>query len=327
MLKRIVTTFLILIFPFTLSSCGANKGQEDTSLKLVLNKEEVELFPDETFTLSGQLKGNKKDIPSTTLISWSSADEHIADVTYLTGQITAITPGKTIITGEAINFMTSEVLATATCEVTVKKIEGFDYEIGQPNGFIRDTSYLLFNVPIKNTGNMNIYLGRGEYLITNKYGDELAESVFGMYAYPRIIAPGETGYYFYTVQSNAFEGKTINDLVITPTLTIKAAKDAKCERYSVSELTFDTSWLGYPLINGVLINNSNERIAKPVIAVHIFNTDGQFLLTKAGSFEEGINPNESKEFTLDLHGYGGDDIALSEIGKCVPIAYDNVSID
>lgn len=341
--KKTIALSMMLLLTSALSACGANNAKSDNQKSgqqpntqinnssntnkgpsLTIDKTKVELYPDEIVKLNATV--SNYDSPyGLVFITWSSSDDNIAEVSALTGEVTAISAGKAIITAS----VASDDTLVATCEVTVKKEEGVNYEIGNPEGFIRDKDYLMLNIPVKNTGTKNIYLKTGVYKIANKYGDELTSYSLGMSAYPRIIAPGETGYFFDTAYSTAFEGKTLSDLVITPSFAIRSAKNAKCERYKVSELTIEKSTFGSDtIIKGTVTNDKQERISKPVIAIHIFNKENKYMRTAAGSFQEGLNPGESKSFTLTIMNLSnGEGIAVDEIGKTEAVAYDNVSVE
>lgn len=340
--KKTIALSMMLLLTSALSACGANNAksgdqksgqQPNTQINnsskasnepsITIDKTKIELYPDESVTLNATVS-NYESPYGIIFITWSSSDRNIAEVSSLTGTVTGVSSGKAIITASVSG---AENLV-ATCEVTVKKEEGVNYEVGSPTGFIRDSSYLMFNIPVKNTGTKNLYLKNADFLITNKYGDELVKSVFSMSARPKIIAPGETGYFFDTQYSSTFEGKTLDDLIITPSLAIRSAKNAKCERYKVSGLTIEKSTYGSDtVVKGTVTNDKQERIGKPVIAIHFFNKDNKYMKTEARSFQEGINPGESKDFSFTIMNVGGDSITVDEIGKTEAIAYDDVSIE
>ncbi len=310
---------LCAIVSFSTVSCGEkNNSSINHEPTLVLNKTSISLNQEETFTLTARIKNAKR--PTLDSFTWASSNEDVATV--ISGKVTAIGVGTAIITCEA-SFYDDYF---AQCEVTVTREAGFDYEIGKADGKIID-DYYRFYIPVKNTGTMNICLYRMTYQITNKYGDELYNSYFSMAAAPNIIAPGETGYFYDDPYNGygSFKGKTSNDLVVIQHPIIRKAKDYKCERYQVSEPKIVDSEYGFgSYIEGTLTNNSSTRITKPIIALHLFDSRNKFLYCYARSFQEGINPGETKEYSISLSTYGGDQVDKSEIARIKAIAYDNV---
>lgn len=315
---KVITLFAIV--SFTTISCSDKNGHNsvDQEPTLVLNKTSLSLNQEETFTLTAEIKYSKR--PTIDSFTWSSSNEDVARVS--SGKVTAIGVGTAIITAKATFYDNY----SAQCEVTVTREAGFDYEIGKPDGKVID-DYYRFYIPVKNTGTMNICLYRMTYQITNKYDDELYDSFFSMSSAPMIIAPGETGYFYDTPYNGhgSFEGKTSNDLVVIQHPIIRKANDYKCERYQVSEPTIVDSEYGFgSYIEGSLTNNSSARITKPAIALHLFDQNNKFVYCLTSSFQEGINPGETKEYSISLPNYGGDRIDKSEIARIKAIAYDNV---
>lgn len=302
-----------------LMGCNDNSNYENQEPQLVLDKTSLSLYEEETYTLTAEMKNYNSRLLS--VFSWSSSDENVATV--YGGKVTAVGVGTAIITA----VTTFKDGYSAQCVVTVTREPGFDYEIGEHNGKIQD-DYYRFYIPVKNTGNINICLYSMTYQIQNKYGDELYNSYFSMYAYPSIIAPGETGYFCdYPYNSHgSFRDKTPKDLVVIQHPKIKKAKDYKCERYQVSTAKIEENTY-YSSITGTITNNSKERIRKPVIALQLFDKKDNFVYCIASSFQEGIEPGVTKEYSVMIPDYGGDKIAVSEIAKIKPVAYDNVEFE
>ena len=314
---RIIKVISLCSFIICLTvSCNNQKEP-----KLVLNETSLSLYQEDTFLLTAKMSNSKDNLLY--FLSWSSSNEDVATVS--NGEVTAIGAGTATITVKS-TFNDNYV---AECEVTVTREAGFDYEIGQADGEVVD-DYYRFYIPVKNTGTMNICLYRMKYEITNKYGDELYDSVFNMNATPKIIAPGETGY-FYDCPSNiydSFKDKTSKDLVVIQHPTIKKAKDYKCARYEASNVSLEEDTYGIrKYFKGTITNNSNERIISPAVALQLYGENDKLIYCYSTRFQEGIEPGVTKEYFISVPTYGGEVIDLLDIRRIKPISYDDVNFE
>ncbi len=321
---KIISLFVCILCLLVGCNSKESSGSVNKEPHLEISETSIALNQDEEYTLVAEMKNGRSSALSN--YSWYSSNEDVATVSYKGGVVTAIGVGTAVIT--AVTTFNDKY--TAQCVVTVTREPGFDYEIGQADGKVQD-DYYRFYIPVKNTGKINICLYRMKYQIQNKYGDVLNDSEYtSMSAYPKIIAPGETGY-FYTYEYNfygSFEDKTSDDLVVIQHPVIKKAKNYRYERYQVSEANVVQSDFGsYYYIKGSITNNSQQRIVKPYLALHIFDQNNRFVYCLTRSFQEGIEPGVTKEYSVEISNYGGNKIDISEIARIQPIAFDNVDFE
>ncbi len=253
-------------------------------------------------------------------VIWSSSDSDIASVS-TSGKVTAHKAGLAVIT-----VMTNDGGYKAKCEVTVVEKERFDYEIGETSCevYVKETAYFSSTyiracTPIKNTGNVNIYLSTCSYDIYSANNVPIKSfSTFYITETPDLIAPGETGYY--TLNATYDEEET-EGLIAKIHPTIKNAKSKKIVRYEISQMSFvqDSS---YGITAKGVVTNNTDKTADSLDYIHVvlFGAEDKYLFTLETTLGADLQPGESTIFEADTL-YGGSTITESDITRYEAFAY------
>lgn len=153
--------------------------------------------------------------------------------------------------------------------------EEIKYSVGDTFAEVRKdsigTNWVRVAVPVTNTGNVNLYLNSSSIDIENADGS-LAAALSMVSAYPQIIKPGETAYYY---EDTTYDGKNTKDLKVVP--HVKAEKaTVDLIRFDVSELQIKDDTMGAKILGRV--KNTTEREESMVyIIANFFDKDGKFI--------------------------------------------------
>lgn len=134
------------------------------------------------------------------------------------------------------------------------------------------TNYIEVSVPVENTGSTNLYLSSCSIDIENADGT-LADTLQLVAAYPEIVKPGETAYYY---TSTLFEGTVGEGYKAVPHVDVAKAKN-DCIRLAVSEVQVkDQEYLGAKVI-GRVENDSGEDQTLVYVVANLFDASGAFI--------------------------------------------------
>lgn len=200
--------------------------------------------------------------------------------------------------------------------------EEIEYEIGETVTKTKieyGTKYISIATPITNTGEIPIDLLRCEYDLYNQY-DEKFDFMFAS-CIPNVLKPGETGYFY--IGQTFYLGKDINDYRVVHQIEIEKADEGSYNRYTVEDATIDQSYPNQTWIKSTLVNDTDKRI-KPEnlrLAFLIFDKENNFVEAELQSFSEGLNPGESKPFSI-LYSENFKILPLEDVGNFAPMAYD-----
>lgn len=190
-----------------------------------------------------------------------------------------------------------------TKTVTEDKKEEADYEVG--DGFTEvwtdsiSTKWIRIAVPVKNTGSVNLYVSDASFDVENKDG-EIVDTVDYVSAYPQIIKPGETAYYY---EETTYDGKDTKDLKVIPDIDVEKAT-VDCIRYSISEDKVKTEKYGRTSLLGRVENTTDVDGSNVYVTVNYFDKDGKFLSQQFTILDNDLKAGAKKGFeTSSLNAY------------------------
>lgn len=197
--------------------------------------------------------------------------------------------------------------AEAEYEITDKSVSVTTDSIG--------SKYVQVSWAVKNTGKVNLYLKTGSADIENSSGT-MEDSVSMISAYPEVIKPGETGYYY---ERTLYDGSATSGLNVVPHAEVlKATVD--CVRYAVSELSVkEEQYFGAKVV-GRVENTTDETDTMAKVAAILFDSNGKLIGVEFTYIDGDLAAGDKKGFECsslrtDLHA--------SDIAKYEVYAYPN----
>ncbi|MBQ7500283.1 MAG: hypothetical protein IJT91_05265 [Clostridia bacterium] len=150
------------------------------------------------------------------------------------------------------------------------------YEIGEGSTFVWTNSvgsrWIRIAVPITNTGSENLYLSSSTIDVEDADGT-LVQSFPFVGAYPQVLRPGETAYYY---EETLYDASQTEGLKVIPHIDAEKAT-VDCIRYDVSEIKItDTGFLGARVV-GSVENNTGEDGTAVYITANLFDSDGNII--------------------------------------------------
>ena len=150
------------------------------------------------------------------------------------------------------------------------------YEVGEAEAIVYKDSigtyWVQISVPVTNTGSVNLYLSSGTMDLEDADG-HLVESASMVSAYPQVIKPGETGWYY---EETTLDKAPDTDLKVIPHVSAKKAT-VDCIRYSVSDLSIGNETYGGIKITGRVENVTDEDESMPYVVAFLYDADDHFL--------------------------------------------------
>ena len=125
---------------------------------------------------------------------------------------------------------------------------------------------------VQNTGDAPIYLQDSTFHITDAEGKSLASDTT-VSAYPQIVAPGETGYYYAEtyLETESAEGLTLE---FTPQVSVSAQQAVA---YTVENPDLQDSRYGGMELRVTLSNSTAQDTRHYCVAVLLFDAEGKLL--------------------------------------------------
>ena len=155
------------------------------------------------------------------------------------------------------------------------KDEKVEYTVGETSVVVWKnsigTNWIKVAVPVKNTGNVNLYLESSNVDVENADGS-LAATLSMVSVYPQIIKPGETAYYF---EETTYDGTNTEGLKVVPHVKAEKAK-VDLIRLDVSELQIKDDMLGTKVM-GRVQNTTDKEQSMVYIIANFFDKDGKFI--------------------------------------------------
>ena len=150
------------------------------------------------------------------------------------------------------------------------------FELGEASSRIWKDSinsvWIQFSAPIKNTGDTDLYLSACAADLEDKDG-KLVDTFDLVSAYPQIIKPGETGYYY---EETTLDGKDVQDYKVVVHPDVKESR-CECIRFDVSDAEVkDTDYYGIEVL-GRVKNTTSETQSSVYVSVCLFYKDNKLI--------------------------------------------------
>ncbi len=184
--------------------------------------------------------------------------------------------------------------ATGTNEKASEAAEA-EYTIGDTVASVSTDSigskYIQVYFTVKNTGKVNLFLESGSADIENSSGS-LEDTVDMISAYPNVIKPGETGYYY---ERTLYDGDATSGLkAIAHPDVEKASVD--CIRYSVSDVSVkDEQYSGAKVI-GRVENTTDEKSETVEVAAILFDKNNKLIGVEYTYLDDGLAAGDKRAF-------------------------------
>ena len=169
---------------------------------------------------------------------------------------------------------------------------------------------------VQNTGDAPIYLQDSTFHITDAEGKSLASDTT-VSAYPQIVAPGETGYYYAEtyLETESAEGLTLE---FTPQVSVSAQQAVA---YTVENPDLQDSRYGGMELRVTLSNSTAQDTRHYCVAVLLFDAEGSLL----GQFYDvpSVKVPAGGSAVLELSSYMlPDTVTKAEIADYRILAYE-----
>lgn len=169
---------------------------------------------------------------------------------------------------------------------------------------------------VQNTGDAPIYLQNCTFRITDTEGKPLASDTT-VSAYPQIVAPGETGYYYTEtyLETEVAEGLTLE---FTPQVSVSAQQAVT---YTVENPDLQDSRYGGMELRVTLSNSTAQDTRHYCVAVLLFDAEGKLL----GQFYDvpSVKVPAGGSAVLELSSYMlPDTVTKAEIADYRILAYE-----
>ena len=192
--------------------------------------------------------------------------------------------------------------ATSNYETTVYPVKTWINSIGSP--------YAQIIVGVKNTGAANLYLSAGDIDLENSDGS-LFSVVNLVSAFPEIIAPGETAFYYEEVLLDA---PANSELTAIPHIDVEEAY-IDMIRCPVTDVTVGETGYGEIKVMGRVENTTNEDQTMLYVSAMLFDANGDplghvFNILEVGagekvgfecvslSFPEGVSVSDVASYSV-----------------------------
>ena len=172
-----------------------------------------------------------------------------------------------------------------------------EYEVGEGKVYTYTNSIgdakIRVAVPIKNTGKTNLYIDDAS--IDIEYSDgTLADTLKMVDAYPQVLLPGETAYYF---TESSYDGDSTEGLKLVTHVDIKKA-EVECIRFATSEVTLKKGKYFGVEITGRVENTSSKKDSLVYVVADLFNDKGEMIDRVFTILSEEIQPGEKIGFKM-----------------------------
>ncbi len=198
--------------------------------------------------------------------------------------------------------MLDDVTSTASDNTSVQTTnEETKYEMLDSQAYVWTDSinskWIKMVVPVKNTGNTNLYLNDISIDIESSSG-KLLDSKSYINGYPEVIKPGEIGYYYDETTIN-FTDTTVK---LVPHLDVEKAKFTPV-RYNVSDIDItDTDYMGAKIVGRVENNTSSDGTLVYVVA-NLFDADDKLISSCFTILDDTLKAGAKVGFNMMPYSY------------------------
>ncbi len=201
---------------------------------------------------------------------------------------------------EAATTPKSTPAQTSPTPAATPEKEKDSYEVGEANVLVYKNSigtfWVQISVPVKNTGDANLYLSSGTIDLEDSSG-HLVESFSLVSVYPQVLKPGETAWYY---EETTLDSEPESELKAIPHVSVKKAT-VECIRYSVSDLAISDDTYGGIKITGRAENVTEEDESMPYVVAFMYDSNDQ-LLGQAFTIMDDLKAGDKMGFSMTTFG-------------------------
>lgn len=160
-----------------------------------------------------------------------------------------------------------------------------------------NTTWVKIAVPVKNTGNTNIYVGDMSADIESSTGT-LLKTVSMISAFPEYIKPGETAYYY---DETTVDFDTSNIKVVPHVAIEKPSNDVI--RYDLSEISITADTYFGVKVMGRVENKTSKKGTLVYVAANLFDSNDKLICNCFTILENDLNAGDKVGFTCKPFAY------------------------
>ena len=222
-------------------------------------------------------------------------------------------------TSEATTEATTEPTYASTTEAPTTTAPQSLYELGacsvrtyrDENG----TIWAMGIAEIVNTGDKPLYLDYGSFELRNS-ADEVVMTADAIAAYPQILLPGESGYYFEVVEPDLPDTEALT-LYVTPDV---CEAEVECVRYTVTDTRLKNSPYGGLELWGKVENATDSDGELVCIAAVLLDAEDKPLGLLTTILTDQLKAGTASEFTVESFMLPTE-LKTSEVAQTLIFAY------
>lgn len=212
------------------------------------------------------------------------------------------------------NANTNQNQGTVAPAVTTTAAPVANYEVGEAKVTTKvdsiKTTWVYVSIPIKNTGDTNLYLSTCSVDIENSAG-ALQQVMKRVGAYPQVLKPGEIGYYY---DGTTYDGTETEGLKAVPHVDIKPAK-VDCVRLAVSELQLKEEEYGGVGVMGRVENTTDKDQTLVHLVAFLYGEKDELLRVETSLLTDTVVKGDKIGFEISglLNDLKASDITRFEV--------------
>lgn len=176
-----------------------------------------------------------------------------------------------------------------------------------------NSTWVKIAVPVKNTGDVDIYLGDMSADIESSTGS-LLKTKSMINAYPDYIKPGETAYY-YDETSADFDTTGIK---VVPHVDIHKSSN-EVIRYDISDVSITEDSLSGVKVMGRVENKTSKKGTLVYVAANLFDSNGKLICNCFTILDNDLNAGDKVGFTCSPFAYR--EVKPSDVARYEIYAY------
>lgn len=223
---------------------------------------------------------------------------------------------------DALKEATTQTSDTSSEELDVKNVSTIESSSEQSSEASYETTYEGIHfyttsygdiytqaiVEVENTGNSDLYLDFSSYDLVDEKGTIIHSTSGSFMGYPRVISPGEKGYY---CESNYMDqGTPTEGITIKPRLSIKNATIKKMNLEVSNTEIYNKEYGGIDL-HGQVTNTTDTAQENVNVVAILFDADGVPFGHMITYISNTIQPGESAGFEIEPYALPEDITAAS----------------
>ncbi len=134
------------------------------------------------------------------------------------------------------------------------------------------TTWIQIACPVTNTGKKNLYLSAATMDLEDMDG-HLVDSQSYVSAFPEVLKPGETGYYF---EETTLDEGMPTELKVLPHVNAKESK-VDCIRFETSEISITDEQFGGVKVTGRVENTTDEDHEFVYVVAFLYDANNQLI--------------------------------------------------